>query len=82
MIWDRGREYRGSRDLLGRPCCSGQFPLTCICTLQQLTLLQNTFENSDTIIPKITKKNAKEWDGDVLVKKHSWSFFIFNGRFR
>ncbi|OXG41202.1 alpha-N-arabinofuranosidase [Cryptococcus neoformans] len=42
----------------------------------------NTFENSDTIIPKITKKNAKEWDGDVLVKKHSWSFFIFNGRFR
>lgn len=57
-------------------------PLTSICTLQQLTLLQNTFENSDTIIPKITKKNAKEWDGDVLVKKHSWSFFIFNGRFR
>ncbi|KAK8850310.1 hypothetical protein IAR55_004227 [Kwoniella newhampshirensis] len=45
----------------------------------------NTWDKPDTITPKVTKLNDTEWADSIedqdnwTVKKHSWSFLIFDG---
>ena len=46
---------------------------------------QNTWRQPDLIKPTITKLSGKEWEGCGLkrrLRKHSWAFFIFNGKAR
>ena len=42
---------------------------------------QNTFEKPDTVVPK-TRKLGKDdlVKGKTTVKKHSWSFFVIEGK--
>ncbi|TYJ51988.1 hypothetical protein B9479_007413 [Cryptococcus floricola] len=40
----------------------------------------NSFDDPNSILPSIVQMSGKDWDGNVVVRKHSWSFFIFNGR--
>lgn len=43
---------------------------------------QNTFENPKNVVPDIKKFSADDWKaqvGKLSVRKHSWSFFMFEG---
>lgn len=44
---------------------------------------KNTWDKPETVIPETSKLSAKEFEekakGGWEVKKHSWSFFIFDG---
>ncbi len=44
-------------------------------------LAKNTFEKPNVVVPEVTKRSGKEWTekGSQPIKKHSWSFFIFEG---
>ncbi|KAG7527823.1 hypothetical protein FFLO_06566 [Filobasidium floriforme] len=39
----------------------------------------NTFEKPNEVVPTVEKLEGKQWKGTYTVKKHSWSFFIFEG---
>ncbi|PWN54403.1 glycoside hydrolase [Violaceomyces palustris] len=43
---------------------------------------KNTFEHPKAVVPTVTKMDGKEWASTEKfpVRKHSWSFFIFEGR--
>ncbi len=42
---------------------------------------QNTFDKPKTVVPEVSKLSADEWSkkGKWTVRKHSWSFFVFEG---
>ncbi|EPQ31923.1 uncharacterized protein PFL1_00122 [Pseudozyma flocculosa PF-1] len=42
---------------------------------------KNTFDKPDTVRPEVTTKTGDEWaqQASWTVRKHSWSFFIFQG---
>ncbi|EST07240.1 Alpha-L-arabinofuranosidase, C-terminal [Kalmanozyma brasiliensis GHG001] len=44
-------------------------------------LAKNTFEQPNVVVPQVTKFSGKEWTKQAPqpVRKHSWSFFIFDG---
>ncbi|KAK4687585.1 alpha-L-arabinofuranosidase, partial [Tremellales sp. Uapishka_1] len=48
-------------------------------------LAVNTFASPDVVLPSVTKFSAKEWEDKGAqgwtIRKHSWTFFIFNGTF-
>ena len=48
-------------------------------------VLQNSFENPENVVPKVTQFDASAWskkEGKHTVQKHSWQFLIFEGKYK
>ena len=41
---------------------------------------QNTWENAENVVPTVTKISAGDWKEEWTVRKHSWCFFILEGK--
>lgn len=45
--------------------------------------IKNNFDKPDTVSPNVTKLDKDEWrsHGETrVVRKHSWCFYVINGR--